>query len=118
MSIVKQFTSVSSLCVVIGTIAFGMGIDSPDVRAIIHSFGVFQTIVRCMCRSQAVRGGTGYSRIRSMERETLYISAQMIKYCSNGAQCRRELTLTIIAKMMWLILCVCAVMYVCRLNTT
>ena len=34
--ILAQFTSSSSLRVVIATIAFGMGINCPDVRQIIH----------------------------------------------------------------------------------
>ena len=34
--ILEQFTSLSSLCVVIATVAFGMGIDCQDVRQIIH----------------------------------------------------------------------------------
>ena len=35
-TIMSKFTMESSLAVVIATIAFGMGIDSPDVRQIIH----------------------------------------------------------------------------------
>ena len=34
--IVERFTKPSSLCVVIGTIAFGMGINCPDIREVIH----------------------------------------------------------------------------------
>ena len=34
--ILQRFTSPSSLRIVIATIAFGMGIDCPDVRQIIH----------------------------------------------------------------------------------
>ena len=34
--ILKQFTSPSSLRVIIATIAFAMGIDCPDVRQVIH----------------------------------------------------------------------------------
>ena len=34
--LLKQFTSPSPLCVIITTIAFGMGIDCPDVHLIIH----------------------------------------------------------------------------------
>ena len=34
--IVERFTKPSSLRVVIGTIAFGMGINCPDIREVIH----------------------------------------------------------------------------------
>ena len=34
--IMKRFTSTSSLCVVIATIAFGMGVNCPDVHQSIH----------------------------------------------------------------------------------
>ena len=37
VKILEQFTSPSSsLCVVIATVAFGMGVNCPDVRQIIH----------------------------------------------------------------------------------
>ena len=34
--IIEKFTAPSQLRVVVGTVAFGMGIDCPDVRQIIH----------------------------------------------------------------------------------
>ena len=34
--IVERFTKESFLCVVIGTIAFGMGINCPDIRQVVH----------------------------------------------------------------------------------
>ncbi len=92
-TIVKIFTSVSQLRVVICTIAFGMGIDSPDVRVIVH-WGVSEDSEMYVQESgRAGRDGLKSYAITYYGKGDLnkkYVSHQMIKYCINEeSQCRR-----------------------------
>ena len=92
-SIVQNFTSASQLRVVICTIAFGMGIDSPDVRVIVH-WGASEDCEMYVQESgRAGRDGLKSYAITYHGKGDLnkkYISLQMIKYCVNEEnQCCR-----------------------------
>ncbi len=68
-TIVKQFTSSSPLRIVVCTIAFGMGIDSPDVRTIVH-WGVSEDCEMYVQESgRAGRDGLQSYSIRYQERK-------------------------------------------------
>lgn len=94
-TIVKQFTSSSPLRIVICTIAFGMGINSPDVRVIIH-WGVSEDCEMYVQESgRAGRDGEQSYCIMYHGKGDLnkkYHSPQIIKYCHNEDNlCRRKI---------------------------
>ena len=94
-TIVKQFTTASPLRVAICTIAFGMGIDSPDVRTIIH-WGVSGDCDMYVQESdRASRDGMQSCAITYYGKGDFnkkHISPQMIKYCINEEkQSHREI---------------------------
>ena len=81
-----------NLRVVIGTIAFGMGLDCPDVRHIIH-WGPSADI-ESYIQETGRAGRDGY-----LSRAVLYHSAAdyrfssnaMVNYCKNTTECNRKL---------------------------
>lgn len=93
--IIEQFTKKSPLRIVIGTIAFGMGIDCPDVRQVIH-WGVSDDIEMYIQESgRAGRDGLlSFSLVlytgRDLDKRTT--SQGIIDYCKNKDNlCRRTL---------------------------
>ena len=90
-SILESFSNPNgNLRVVIGTIAFGMGLDSPNVRHIIHwgpSSNIdsyIQEVGRC--------GRDGYvsqAVLYHAPADYRHCSSEMIEYCKNTNQCRR-----------------------------
>ena len=94
-SVMEWFTKPSSLRVVIATVAFGMGINCPDVRLAFH-WGVPEDIEIYI--QESVRMGRdgllSYALIvyGSGDLNKKYTSEQMIKYCVNAESvCRRKL---------------------------
>ena len=94
-TIVDQFTKPSQLRIVIGTIAFGMGIDSPDVREVIN-WGVsadcemYVQESGCAGRDELQSCAITYYGKGDLNKK--FISPQMIKYCVNKDNlCRREI---------------------------
>lgn len=91
--IVKQFTTTSPLRIVIATIAFGMGIDCPDVRQIIH-WGVPDGE---MYVQESGRGGRdGKPSLATVlyskgDLSLKHVTKHMVKYCENETVCRRKL---------------------------
>lgn len=94
--ILKQFTTLSSpLRIIIATIAFGMGIDCPDVRQVIH-WGVPEDAEMYVQESgRAGRDGKLCCALLLKSPHDLdrrYTSKQMIEYCLNKTgMCRRLL---------------------------
>ena len=93
-AILEQFKHPSSLRIVIATIAFGMGINCPDVRQIIH-WGVPQNAEMYLQETgRAGRDGKLSCALLLTSPHDLdkrYISEQMIAYCKESRKCRRQL---------------------------
>ena len=91
--IMKRFTSTSSLRVVIATIAFGMGVDCPDVRQVIH-WGPPSDIEMYVQESgQAGRDGEASLATILVGKGDLNKathSKDIIDYCTNDTTCQRE----------------------------
>lgn len=92
--IIEQFTTQSPLRIVIATIAFGMGINCPDIRQIIH-WGVPQDAEAYV--QESGRAGRDGKRCLAIIMKTArdldkrHISEQMIEYCINKSICRRSI---------------------------
>ena len=91
--IIEQFTTAESpLRVIIATIAFGMGMNCPDIRQIIH-WGLPQDAEAYVQES----GRAGRDKKQSVaiilkkphDLDKRYTSKQMIEYCKNKSVCRR-----------------------------
>ena len=91
--IIKGFSSDSSpLKVVIATTAFGMGIDVPDIRTIIH-FGCCEDVesyVQAVGRAGR-DGKPSKAIIFARKGGKQYINKQMQDYCDNTTTCRRTI---------------------------
>ena len=91
--IIASFSSVSTpLRIVCATIAFGMGVDTPDVRNIIH-FGVPNDL-----HSYIQETGRGGRDGKATEALLLNVSKfnhlcdkEMLRYLKNATRCRRDL---------------------------
>jgi ATP-dependent DNA helicase RecQ len=93
--IIKQFTTPSPLRVVIATIAFGMGLNCPDIHQIIH-WGVPQDAEAYVQESgRAGRDGKQSLAIilkKPQDLDKRYTTEQMKEYCnSQSSQCRRAI---------------------------
>ena len=92
--IIEQFTTPSSLRIVIATIAFGMGINCPDILQVIH-WGVPQDAEAYIQESgHAGRDGKHSLAIIMKHKRDLdrrYTSDHMMEYCRNKSLCRRTI---------------------------
>ena len=89
--IIESFNTPSSpLRLVIATIAFGMGIDVPNIRSIIH-FGSsedVETYIQAIGR--AGRDSQHANALLLKRKGRKHMNKQMEKYCMNELICRRE----------------------------
>lgn len=95
-NIIANFTAHDGLCrVVIGTIAFGMGLDSPNVRTVIH-WGPSTDIESYVQESgRAGRDGHASTAIMYYKDNELsaarHVSEGMSAYLRNTNKCRKEI---------------------------
>ncbi len=94
-AVINGFTSTSSvLRVVIATVAFGMGIDCPDIRQIIH-WGVPEDAEAYV--QESGRGGRDNNVCHALllynkqDLSPRYTTIHMKEYCTNNTKCRRHL---------------------------
>ena len=88
--IISAFTSKSSLRVVIATIAFGMGIDCPNVRQVIHVGSPNDMEAYVQETGRAGRDGLPALALLLRKSTDRYIDKAMTNYISNGSTCRRD----------------------------
>lgn len=92
--IIEQFTSESSLRIVIATVAFGLGMNCPNIRLVMH-WGLSQDMESYVQESgRAGRDGKQSLAIlwkQSQDLNKQYTSDQMIEYCKNSFVCRHSI---------------------------
>lgn len=90
--ILKAFTQPdSSLRLVIATIAFGMGIDTPDIRYVVH-WGPPQDVEQYVqATGRAGRdGNTSFAILLYSKGLKRHVEEAMLIYCKNRTICRRQ----------------------------
>ena len=90
-SIISMFTRESHLRIVIATVAFGMGVDCPDIRQVIH-VGLPDDIESYVQESgRAGRDEKASISILLKTRQGYSNADQAMKdYCLNNSKCRRD----------------------------
>lgn len=90
--LLHQFTSPSALRLIIATSAFGMGIDCPDVRQVIH-WGVPDDVEMYVQESgRAGRDGKPALALLMQDASNLrFTSEEMKDYCLNKDSCRKTI---------------------------
>ena len=89
-TIIERFTQESSLRVIVSTIAFGMGLDCPDVRQIIH-FGIPESKeVYIQEVGRAGRDGLPAVATLLVLPRNPRVNSFMLDYSTNNSMCRRD----------------------------
>ena len=89
--IIAGFTKESNLRLVIATIAFGMGVDCPNVRQVIH-FGA-PSDIECYVQETGCAGRDGLPSLALLLRnpkQERRVDCNMDKYLANVTACRRD----------------------------
>ena len=95
MGILANFTKPSPLRIVIATVAFGMGVDCPDVRLIIHLGppSDLESYVQEVGRGGR-DGSASYAVLLYSSKLSVQCSEHMIHYVENTSTCRRDMLYT------------------------
>ena len=89
--IIEAFSTPSSpLRLIIATVAFGMGIDVPDIRSIVHFGSCEDTEAYVQAIGRAGRDGHQANALLLKRKGRQHINQKMKDYCSNESKCRRE----------------------------
>ena len=88
--IISMFTRKSCLRIVIATVAFGMGIDSPDVRQVIHVGAPSDIESYVQETGRAGRGGAPALALLLHKNTCRPIERSMKEYIENVNTCRRD----------------------------
>ena len=90
--IISSFTKQSSLRIVCATIAFGMGVDCPDVLSVIHLGPPDDVESYIQETGRAGRDGLPSDAILLLKSQHLhYVNNDMKIYCQSTTECRRNL---------------------------
>ena len=90
--IIKLFTKQSQLRIVIATVAFGMGINCPDVQEVVH-FGSPDDVESYIQETgRAGRNGSlAYATLLKTSGWKRYVDEGMMRYLENDTECRRKM---------------------------
>ena len=90
--IIQSFCSVSPLRIVCATVAFGMGLDCPDVQQVMH-LGVPDNVESYI--QETGRGGRDgeptLATLLAVNRHNQHRERSMVKYQQNTSVCRRDM---------------------------
>ena len=89
-SIISMFTAESCLRVVIATVAYGMGVDCPDVRQVIHIAAPNDIESYVQERGHAGRDGAPALALLLSKKTPRPLTRYMKDYLNNQEVCRRD----------------------------
>jgi superfamily II DNA helicase RecQ len=96
--IIRNFTQPSTLRIVIATVSFGMGLDCPDIRLIIHYGVACDTETYIQQIGRAGRDGNEcYAVLLYSARLLSDCSVNMCNFAKNTTLCRREMLYSTLA---------------------
>ena len=113
-TIIKSFCSSTQLRIVISTIAFGMGVDVPDVQQVIHWSASDDLESYIQESGRAGRNGELCCGTLYYERkDNRFLDEKMINYCTNNTVCKRVLLFADFEDCNFIPICKCYCCSVC-----